>query len=107
MNVGQMLADRYALEELVGEGGMSRVYRARDTVLERQVAIKVLHEHFSRDPEYVERFRREARAIARLSHPNVVTVIDRGTFEGQEYIVFEHVRGETLKDMLHREGPLP
>jgi serine/threonine-protein kinase len=107
MNVGQMLADRYALEELVGEGGMSRVYRARDTVLERQVAIKVLHEHFSRDPEYVERFRREARAIARLSHPNVVTVIDRGEVDGRQYIVFEHVEGETLKDVIARQGPLP
>ena len=107
MNVGQTLAGRYGLEELVGEGGMASVYRARDTVLERQVAIKVLHEQYSSDPEYVERFRREARAIARLSHPNIVTVIDRGEFEGCQFIVFEHVPGETLKDVIRREGPLP
>ena len=107
MKLGQKLAGRYVLEELVGQGGMSSVYRARDTVLERQVAIKVLHEHYSSDAEYVERFRREARAIARLSHPNIVTVIDRGEFEGRQFIVFEHVPGETLKDVIEREGPLP
>ncbi|HSK16995.1 MAG TPA: protein kinase [Gaiellaceae bacterium] len=107
MKVGDTIADRYELEELLGEGGMSSVYRARDRVLERSVAIKVLHEHFSLDPEYVERFRREARAIARLAHPNIVTVIDRGEWEGRQYIVFEHVAGEDLKSMIEREGPLP
>ena len=107
MNVGQTLAGRYDLEELVGAGGMSSVYRARDTALERRVAIKVLHEHYSGDPEYIERFRREARAIARLSHPNIVTVIDRGEHDGRQFIVFEHVSGETLKEALAREGPLP
>ena len=86
---------------------MASVYRAHDRLLERSVALKVLHEHFSRDPEYVERFRREARAIARVSHPNIVTVIDRGNVEGLEYIVFEHVRGQTLKELVEREGPLP
>jgi hypothetical protein len=107
VQVGDLLAGRYELEDLVGEGGMSTVYRAHDTVLDRLVAIKVLHEHFSHDPEYIERFRREARAIARLTHPNVVTVIDRGEFEGRQFIVFEHVQGETLKDLIRREGPLP
>ena len=86
---------------------MASVYRAHDKLLERSVALKILHDHFSRDPEYVERFRREARSIARVSHPNIVTVIDRGTYEGQEYIVFEYVRGETLKDVVKRNGPLP
>jgi serine/threonine protein kinase len=105
--IGRVVADRYEVQELLGSGGMASVYRAHDKLLERSVALKVLHEHFSRDPEYVERFRREARAIARVSHPNIVTVIDRGTYEGQEYIVFEHVRGETLKDIVKREGPLP
>jgi eukaryotic-like serine/threonine-protein kinase len=104
---GQRVGGRYEIEELVGTGGMSSVYRARDTVLERSVALKVLHEHFSADPEYVERFRREARAIARLNHPNIVTVIDRGEFEDRQFIVFEHVVGETLKDVVTREGPLP
>ncbi len=107
VHVGELIVGRYELEQLVGEGGMSSVYRAYDTVLERRVAIKVLHEHFSRDPEYVERFRREARAIARLAHPNVVTVIDRGEWEGRQFIVFEHVAGENLKSVIDREGPLP
>jgi eukaryotic-like serine/threonine-protein kinase len=107
VHVGELIVGRYELEELVGEGGMSSVYRAYDTVLDRRVAIKVLHEHFSRDPEYVERFRREARAIARLAHPNVVTVIDRGEWEGRQFIVFEHVAGENLKAVIVREGPLP
>jgi serine/threonine-protein kinase len=106
VHVGELIVGRYELEELVGEGGMSTVYRAYDTVLERRVAIKVLHEHFSRDPEYVERFRREARAIARLAHPNIVTVIDRGEWEGRQLIVFEHVAGENLKAVISREGPL-
>jgi serine/threonine-protein kinase len=107
VHVGELIVGRYELEELVGEGGMSSVYRAYDTVLERRVAIKVLHEHFSRDPEYVERFRREARAIARLAHPNVVTVIDRGEWEDRQFIVFEHVAGENLKAVIERKGPLP
>jgi eukaryotic-like serine/threonine-protein kinase len=107
VHVGELIVGRYELEELVGEGGMSSVYRAYDTVLDRRVAIKVLHEHFSRDPEYVERFRREARAIARLAHPNIVTVIDRGEWEGRQFIVFEHVAGENLKHVIAREGALP
>ena len=107
VKVGELIADRYELEELVGEGGMSSVYRARDRVLEREVAIKALHEHFSSDPASVERFRREARAIARLAHPNIVTVIDRGEWGGRQFIVFEHVAGETLKEIVDRHGPLP
>jgi len=105
--IGQRLAGRYELQALAGSGGMSSVYKARDTVLERTVAIKILHEHFSDDPEYVERFRREARALAQLNHPNIVTVIDRGDFEGRQFIVFEHVDGETLKSLVERSGPLP
>jgi serine/threonine-protein kinase len=105
--IGELIGGRYEIEELVGAGGMSSVYRARDTVLERRVALKVLHEHFSADPEYVERFRREARAIARLNHPNIVTVIDRGEFGGRQFIVFEHIPGENLKEVVGREGPLP
>jgi eukaryotic-like serine/threonine-protein kinase len=105
--IGQLIDGRYEVEELVGTGGMSSVYRARDTVLGRHVALKILHEHFSTDDQYVERFRREARAIARLNHPNIVTVIDRGEFEGRQFIVFEHVSGENLKELVRREGPLP
>ena len=105
--VGEVVADRYELEELVGTGGMSSVYRARDRLLERQVAIKVLHEHYSRDDDYVERFRREARAAAKLSHPNIVTVIDRGEAGGRQFIVFEYVDGENLKQLVTSRGRLP
>src|SRR5437588_12089470 len=104
---GEVIAERYELEELVGRGGMSSVYRARDRLLERTVAIKILHEHYSRDEDYVERFRREARAAAKLSHPNIVTVIDRGEADGRQFIVFEYVEGENLKQLLARTGPLP
>jgi eukaryotic-like serine/threonine-protein kinase len=105
--IGERIGDRYEVEDLVGTGGMSSVYRARDTVLERLVALKILHQHFMSDPEYVERFRREARAIARLNHPNIVTVIDRGELDNHQFIVFEHVPGENLKDFVRRRGPLP
>lgn len=104
---GDLIADRYELQELVGTGGMSSVFRAHDLQLEREVAIKILHEHYAQDPEYLERFRREARAVARLSHPNIVTVIDRGDDDGRQYIVFEHVEGENLKELVLRSGRLP
>jgi eukaryotic-like serine/threonine-protein kinase len=105
--VGELIADRYELAELVEHGGMSSVYRGRDRLLERNVALKLLHPHFGDDDEYVERFRREARAVAQLSHPNIVTVIDRGASDGQQFIVFEYVDGENLKQLLERTGPLP
>jgi serine/threonine-protein kinase len=104
---GDLIADRYELEELVGTGGMSTVFRAHDRQLERRVAIKILHEHYAEDPEYLERFRSEARAVARLSHPNIVTVIDRGDDDGRQYIVFEYVDGENLKELALRSGRLP
>src|SRR5919108_222449 len=104
---GELIAGRYELEQQVGSGGMSKVYRAHDRLLERTVALKILHEHYSQDEEYVERFRREARSVAQLAHPNVVTVIDRGEHEGRQYIVFEYVDGENLKQLVEREGPLP
>jgi len=103
----EVIADRYELEELVGKGGMSTVYRAKDRLLERTVAIKLLHEHYSRDEDYVERFRREARAAARLSHPNIVTVIDRGEADGRQFIVFEYVDGQNLKQLVASQGRLP
>jgi serine/threonine-protein kinase len=105
--VGEVIADRYELEELVGSGGMSSVFKARDRLLDRHVALKVLHQHYAEDGEYVERFRREARAVAQLSHPNIVTVIDRGESEGRQFIVFEYVDGENLKEVLEENGPLP
>jgi eukaryotic-like serine/threonine-protein kinase len=107
VTVGQLIADRYELKHVVGTGGMSSVYCAHDTLLERDVALKILHEHYSEDDDYVERFRREARAAAQLSHPGIVTVIDRGEEEGRQFIVFEFVDGETLKDLVERGGPMP
>jgi predicted Ser/Thr protein kinase len=103
--VGELIAGRYELEKLVGSGGMSNVFRAHDRLLERTVALKILHEQYTRDEDYVERFRREARAVARLSHPNIVTVIDRGEQDGRQFIVFEYVEGQNLKDLM-RGGPL-
>jgi serine/threonine protein kinase len=104
--VGEVIADRYELEEVVGVGGMSRVYRAHDRSLERTVALKLLHDHYAEDGDYVERFRREARAVAQLSHPGIVTVIDRGDDDGKPFIVFEYVDGENLRELLVRCGAL-
>jgi predicted Ser/Thr protein kinase len=107
MSAGDLIAGRYELLELVGSGGMSGVWKAHDRLLDRTVAIKILHEQFTDDEEYVERFRREARSVAQLSHPNIVTVIDRGEEEGRQYIVFEYVEGENLKQVVERSGRLP
>ena len=103
--VGELIAGRYELEKLVGSGGMSNVFRAHDRLLERTVALKILHEQYTRDEDYVERFRREARAVAKLAHPNIVTVIDRGEQDGRQFIVFEYIDGPNLKE-LTRNGPL-
>ena len=105
--VDERIAERYELKNAVGKGGMSTVYCAYDTQLERNVALKILHEHFSEDDDYVARFRHEARAAAQLSHPGIVTVIDRGEADGRQFIVFEFVEGETLKDLVVRGGPMP
>jgi serine/threonine-protein kinase len=104
--VGERIAGRYELKELVGHGGMSSVYKAHDSLLERNVALKILHEQYSADEEFVERFKREARSVAQLQHPNIVTVIDRGEEEGRQYIVFEYIDGENLKELVVRKGRL-
>ena len=105
--IGTLIGGRFRLDEKVGAGGMSTVYRAFDPTLERWVAIKLMHRDISTDPDQLERFRREARAVARLNHPHVVTVIDAGEDDGAPYIVFEYVEGETLKDRIRRLGMLP
>jgi eukaryotic-like serine/threonine-protein kinase len=116
--VGTLLSGRYRLDAKIGAGGMSTVYRAFDTVLERQVAIKLLHREIAADEDQLERFRREARAVAQLNHPHVVGVIDAGEATppdepmfgepvGMPYIVFEYVEGETLKDRIRRQRRLP
>src|SRR3954467_13853599 len=105
--VGMQLSGRYRLDAQIGSGGMSTVYRAFDANLERRVAIKLLHREIAGDSDQLERFRREARAVAQLSHPHIVGVIDAGEDEGRPYIVFEYVEGQTLKERIRELGRLP
>src|SRR3954462_3175622 len=105
--VGMQLNGRYRLAAQVGAGGMSTVYRAFDATLERRVAIKLMHREIASDSGQLERFPREARAVAQFSHPHIVGVIDAGEDEGRPYIVFEFVDGETLKERIRRLGRLP
>src|SRR5436305_802582 len=105
--VGTLLGGRYRLDAEIGRGGMSTVYRAFDTVLERPVAIKLMHREIASHSDQLERFRREARAVAQLNHPHIVTVIDAGEDESTPSIVFEYVEGETLKERIRRFGRLP
>ena len=91
---------RYRLENRIGSGGMADVWRARDTELDRDVALKLLHENFARDTEFVERFRREASSAAGLQHPNVVSVFDRGSYEDSYYIAMELVEGSSLRELI-------
>ena len=104
----QTLIDgRYELLQLLGSGGMARVYRAHDGFLGRDVALKILREQYSEDEQFVERFRREAQSAASLSHPNIVQIYDRGRSEdGRYYIVMEYVPGGTLKEYIQSRGPL-
>jgi serine/threonine-protein kinase len=104
--IGTVLSGRYKLEAKLGSGGMSTVYLANDGTLDRAVAVKVMHREMSEQPDQLERFRQEARAVAKLSHPNVVAVIDAGEDGGHPYIVFEYVEGETLKQRIARLGAL-
>lgn len=101
-----ILSDRYELGPLLGQGGMARVHRGLDRHLRRPVAIKVLAPPFDRDKGFVERFRREARTAAGLSHPSIVAVFDSGSDDGTHFIVTELVEGETLADRLRRDGPM-
>src|SRR6516225_6657472 len=105
--LGTTLNSRYRLEARIGAGGMSTVYRALDETLQRRVAIKLMNREVTSDSDQLERFRREARAVAQLSHPHIVGVIDAGEDEGRPYIVFEFVDGETLKERIRRQGRLP
>jgi len=97
---------RYRVLGRIGSGGMADVYRAEDTHLGREVALKVLHRRFAQDAEFVERFRREARSAAGLQHPNVVGVFDRGEYEGTYYIAMECLGGRTVKDIVNEAAPL-
>ena len=104
MDEGALLNNRYQLLERIGTGGMADVFRARDSMLERSVAIKILHETYSDDKAFQDRFRQEARAAANLSHPNIVTVHDFGFDNGQLFIVMEYIPGKDLKTILRQRG---
>ena len=103
----RVLDQRYELQEKIGGGGMADVYKAMDLVLGRTVAVKVLHEQFKSDQEFITKFQREAQAAAQLSHPNIVNIYDVGASEGDHYIVMEYVPGSTLKDLIKQQGHLP
>lgn len=103
---GQVLGGRYALTQLLARGGMADVWQARDTVLERQVAVKVLHPHLAADEHFVGRFRSEAVAAARLHHPSIVSIFDTCSDDGTEAIVMELVHGHTLREELDTHGPM-
>ncbi|MBQ7478866.1 MAG: serine/threonine protein kinase, partial [Selenomonadaceae bacterium] len=105
--VQRVLDQRYELQELIGSGGMADVYRAQDKVLNRSVAVKILHEQFRRDEEFIGKFHQEAQAAARLSHPNIVNIFDVGISGDDHYIVMEYVPGNTLKSLIQEKGHLP
>ncbi len=105
-DIGSVLGGRYRLVELLGQGGMATIYRARDSQLERDVAVKVLRPEYGTDPDFLERFRYEAQAAASLSHPGIVSVYDYGTDPVGPFIVMELVDGEDLASLLRRRGPL-
>ncbi len=104
---GKTLGGRYELLDVVGEGGMSVVYRARDNILDRIVAVKILKDEFAKDQGFVEKFRTEALSVARISHPNIVNIFDVGVQDGTYYIVMEYVDGHTLKQLIRQSAPLP
>jgi serine/threonine-protein kinase len=104
---GVLFAGRYRLERKLGSGGMADVWLAEDQELSRKVAIKILHERYANDAQFVERFRREATHAAGLSHPNIVSIYDRGSIDGSYYIVMEYVEGRTLKELIVTRGACP
>ncbi len=105
--VGKVIGNRYEILERVGEGGMATVYRARDNVLKRYVAVKVLRDEFITDDEFIKRFNTEAQSAASLTHPNIVSIFDVGQEENIYYIVMELVQGKTLKEIISEDGVLP
>ncbi len=104
---GSLFAGRYRVTRKLGGGGMADVYLAEDQELGRRVAVKILHERYANDEQFVERFRREATHAAGLSHPNIVSIFDRGEADGSYFIVMEYVEGRTLKELIRGRGPCP
>ncbi|NLO16490.1 MAG: serine/threonine protein kinase, partial [Clostridiales bacterium] len=105
--IGKRLADRYEILEKIGEGGMALVYRARDLRTGHDVAVKFLRPEFHDNPEFVSSFHREATAASKMSHHNIVNLLDVGDDEHNLYIVIEHVDGKTLKEIIRERGKLP
>lgn len=105
--IGKTIANRYEIISKTGVGGMATVYRAKDKVLNRNVAVKVLKDEFTTDEEFIKRFNSEAQAAASLTHPNIVSIYDVGNEDGIYYIVMELIRGKTLKQIITEEGALP
>lgn len=103
---GKLIANRYEIIKKVGNGGMATVYKAKDQVLKRLVAVKILRDEFTTDDEFIKRFRSEAQAVASLTHPNIVAVYDVGNEENLHYIVMELIQGKTLKEVIREEGKL-
>ena len=99
-----VLNDRYEIQQRIGRGGMADVFLARDLLLDRLVAIKVLFPEFATDPNFVERFRREAQSAANLTHPNIVAVYDWGKYANTYFMAMEYVQGRTLADILRANG---
>lgn len=106
LSKGQKINERYEIIKTIGEGGMANVYLANDTILERNVAIKVLRGDLSSDEKFIRRFKREALSVSNLSHPNIVEVYDVGEEDGNYYIVMEYIEGKTLKQLLQKRGAL-
>ncbi len=106
LSEGTEIAGRYRVLSRLGSGGMADVYLADDRQLGRQVALKLLHRRFASDPDFVERFRQEAQSAAALQHPNIVSVYDRGEWDGTSYISMEYLPGRTLKELIREEAPL-
>src|SRR5438094_6690159 len=104
---GTLFAGRYRVTRKLGGGGMADVYLAEDQELGRRVAVKILHDRYANDEQFVERFRREATHAAGLSHPNIVSIYDRGETNGSYFIVMEYVEGRTLKELIRARGPCP
>jgi serine/threonine protein kinase len=107
IGAGTVLSGRYEIIELVSEGGMAMVYKARCRMLDRIVAVKILKDEYSSDLNFVQKFKTEGLAAAQLSHPNIVNIFDVGQEEDVYYIVMEFIEGETLKEYIQREAPLP
>lgn len=106
---GELIDSRYRLTKIVASGGMATIYEAVDTRLDRNVAVKIMHPHLAQDEKFVERFIREAKAAAALSHPNIVSVLDQGWNQGGVpcvFIVMELIEGATLRDYIHEQGSL-